>query len=243
MTQDLSGKVALVTGAAQGIGAAVVRAMAGVGATVIAADLRDVYDSFSELPNVRGLSCDVSDPESVDMLFRSVSDTEGQLDFAINAAGILFEAQLVNLQAAEFDRMIAVNLRGSFLIAQGAARVMMQAGSGRIILIASELAYLGRAGYSAYCASKAGVVGLTRSLARELAPKITVNTVAPGPVDTPMLAVENMSREWIEKEFDVPLGRIAQPGEIGGLVRFLCGPDAGYFTGQTLSPNGGAVMI
>lgn len=243
MTQELSGKVAFVTGAARGIGAAITRALARAGATVVAADIRDVGETLSGLEDARGLTCDVSDPDSVDIAFRSLADIEGKVDFAINAAGILSEAPLVDTDVAEFDRIISINLRGSFLIAQGAARMMTQAAGGRIILISSELAYLGRAEFSAYCASKAGVVGLTRSLAHELAPAITVNTVAPGPVDTPMLALENMSQEWIEKELDVPLGRIGQPHEIGGLVRFLCGPDAGFFTGQTLSPNGGAVMI
>ena len=109
--------------------------------------------------------------------------------------------------------------------------------------MSSELAYLGRANFSAYCASKAGVVGLTRALARELAPDITVNSVAPGPIDTPMLGLENMSQEWIDKEIDIPLERIGKPSEIAAIIRFLCGPDAGFFTGQTLSPNGGAVMI
>ena len=243
MTQELSGKVALVTGAAQGIGAAVAQALADAGATIVATDIRDVGKTLSGLKHARGLTCDVSDSNSVDMAFQSIADIEDRLDFAINAAGVLSEAPLVETDVSEFDRITSINLRGSFLVAQGAARMMTQASDGRIILISSELAYLGRAKYSAYCASKAGVVGLTRSLARELAPVITVNSVAPGPVETPMLALENMSQEWIEKEFDVPLGRIGQPREIGGLVRFLCGPDAGYFTGQTLSPNGGAVMI
>ena len=120
---------------------------------------------------------------------------------------------------------------------------MKPAKSGRIIFVSSELAYLGRANFSAYCASKAGVVGLTRALARELAPDITVNSVAPGPIDTPMLGLENMSQEWIDKEIDIPLERIGKPSEIAAIIRFLCGPDAGFFTGQTLSPNGGAVMI
>ena len=147
------------------------------------------------------------------------------------------------MPVAEFDRILSVNLRGSFLIAQGAARLMKITKAGRIILISSELAYLGRANFSAYCASKAGVVGLTRALARELAPHILVNSVAPGPVDTPMLALENMSQAWIDKELDNPLERVGKPSEISALIRFLCGPNAGFFTGQTLSPNGGAVMI
>ena len=165
------------------------------------------------------------------------------LDFAINAAGILSESKIIDMPVVEFDRILSVNLRGSFLIAQGAAQIMQSVKSGRIIFVSSELAYLGRANFSAYCASKAGVVGLTRALARELAPDITVNSVAPGPVDTPMLALENMSQEWIDKEIDNPLERVGKPSEIAALIRFLCGPDAGFFTGQTLSPNGGAVMI
>lgn len=247
MTQELSGKVALITGAAQGIGAATALSLAEAGARVILFDRGDVGATLSAISDAhgaaRGQMGDVSDPESVDALFQSVAQTEGRLDFAINAAGILSEARITEQTATEFDRIINVNLRGSFLIAQGAARIMQAAKAGRIILISSELAYLGRADFTAYCASKAGVVGLTRALARELAPDIQVNCVAPGPVDTPMLALENMSQEWIDKELDVPLERVGRPGEIAALIRFLCGPDAGYFTGQTLSPNGGAVML
>ena len=113
---------------------------------------------------------------------------------------------------------------------------------GRVINIASELAHLGRADYSAYCASKAAVIGLTRSWARELAPDILVNAVAPGPVDTPMLNRENMSPEVVAQESDLPLGRIGQPEEIASVIAFLAGPGASYVTGQTFGPNGGAVM-
>lgn len=247
MTRELSAKVALVTGAAQGIGAATALSLAGAGARVILFDRGDMGATLAAISEAggtaRGVIGDVSDPTSVDALFQSIAETEGQLDFAVNAAGILSEARITEQTATEFDRIIAVNLRGSFLIAQGAARMMQAAKTGRIILVSSELAYLGREEFSAYCASKAGVVGLTRSLARELAPHIQVNSVAPGPVDTPMLALENMSQEWIDKELDVPLERVGRPEEIAALIRFLCGPDAGYFTGQTLSPNGGAVML
>ncbi|MEM8959618.1 MAG: SDR family NAD(P)-dependent oxidoreductase [Pseudomonadota bacterium] len=235
---ELSGQVALVTGAAQGIGAAVATALHEGGARVLGADVKPAGSGAC-----RSVECDVSDPGSVNALFESIDDVEGRLDLVVNAAGILHEASILDTSVDKFERLVAVNLRGSFLIAQGAARMMKGAGHGRILLVSSELATLGRADFSAYCASKAGVEGLTRALARELAPDITVNAIAPGPVDTPMLAVENMSQEWIEKEFDIPLKRIGRPEEIGALARFLCGPDAGFFTGQTVSPNGGAVMI
>ena len=247
MTRDLAGLTALVTGAAQGIGTATATALADGGARVVLCDRGDMAQTLARITaaggQARAQTCDVSDAGDVDALFASISDTEGRLDFAVNAAGILSEARITEQPIEEFDRIMGVNLRGSFLIAQRAARMMTAAGAGRILLVSSELAYLGRAEFSAYCAFKAGVVGLTRALARELAPDIQVNSVAPGPVDTPMLALENMSQDWIDKELDVPLGRVGRPGEIAALIRFLCGPDGGFFTGQTLSPNGGAVML
>lgn len=247
MTAELIGKTALVTGAAQGIGAAAAKSLAEAGARVILSDRRDSIATQKTIETAGGTArtevADVADASSVDGLFQSILENEGSLDFVVNAAGILSEGTIIDMPVSEFDRIISVNLRGSFLIAQGAAQMMTSAKSGRIILISSELAYLGRAEFSAYCASKAGVVGMTRALARELAPDVQVNSVAPGPVDTPMLALENMSQEWIDREIDNPLERVGKPREIAALVRFLCGPDAGFFTGQTLSPNGGAVMI
>ncbi len=247
MNGELAGKTALVTGAAQGIGAAAAISLAKAGGRVILSDHRHTSVTLETIKeaggDVREEIADVSNASSVASLFQSIIDIEGTLDFAINAAGILSESKIIDMPVVEFDRILSVNLRGSFLIAQGAAQIMQSGKSGRIIFVSSELAYLGRANFSAYCASKAGVVGLTRALARELAPDITVNSVAPGPVDTPMLALENMSQEWIDKEIDNPLERVGKPSEIAALIRFLCGPDAGFFTGQTLSPNGGAVMI
>ena len=240
---ELSGKTALVTGTAQGIGAATARALAKAGAEVVGADIQDPADWTARPYLSRSIRCDISDEREVESLFAETASKPGDPDFVINAAGILSEGGITDLTAEEFDRVVSVNLRGSFLVARGAARTMRRQGRGRIILVSSELAYLGRAEFSAYCASKAGVVGLVRALARELGPGIQVNCVAPGPVDTPMLSLGSMSQEWIDRESDNPLKRIGKPEEIGGLMRFLCGPDAGFFTGQTISPNGGAAMI
>lgn len=235
----LAGQKALVTGAASGIGFATAQALAKAGAAVILADQADLTDAESEIADARGIEVDVADPASVSNLF----DQTGPLDIAVNAAGILIECPTLDMTADAFDRQIAVNLRGSFLIAQGALRGMKARGSGRLILIASELGYLGRADFAAYCASKAGVIGLTRSLAREFAPDIHVNCVAPGPTDTPMLSAESMSPEWLAKECDNPMGRIGTPEEIAAAVLFLASPDASFMTGQTLCPSGGAVML
>lgn len=235
----LAGQTALVTGAASGIGLATAKALARAGANVILADRNDLTRAVEEVPGARALRVDVADPASVTALF----DQAGPLDIAVNAAGILLESPTLEMTAAAFDRQIAVNLRGSFLIAQGALRAMQARGAGRLILIASELGHLGRADFAAYCASKAGVIGLTRALAREFAPHILVNCVAPGPTDTPMLSAESMSAEWLAKESDNPMGRIGTPEESAAAVLFLASPGASFMTGQTLCPSGGAVML
>ena len=240
---ELAGKTALITGAAQGIGAATAKALASAGVEVAGVDIQPVATWQSRAVISHPMCYDVSDDAEVGKLFEHVSQIVQGLDFVINAAGVLSESSISTMRVSEFDKIISVNLRGTFLVAQGAARIMQRQRSGRIIFIASELAYLGRPDFSAYCASKAGVVGLTRALARELAPDITVNCVAPGPIDTPMLSTKAMSQEWLQRESDNPLQRIGNPEEVAGLLRFMCGPNAGFFTGQTISPNGGAVMI
>lgn len=237
----LGGQRALVTGAASGIGAATARLLAEAGAHVICADRADVSPVVSELQgnegSASGLHMDVADETSVADAFASV----GELDIVVNSAGILIEGPLLTMPMSEVDRVFAVNLRGSFLVARGAASAIQS--GGRLILIASELAHLGRPGYAAYCASKSGVIGLTRALARELAPRILVNCIAPGPTDTPMLGPDATSPEWLAKEADNPLGRIAQPAEIAAAALFLASPGASYMTGQTISPSGGAIML
>lgn len=235
----LAGQTALITGAASGIGLATAQKLAGAGASVILADQSDLTSASETIEGARGAQMDVSDPYAVSALF----DTFEPPDIVVNAAGILIESPTLKMSIEAFDQQISVNLRGSFLVAQAALQGMSKRGSGRLILIASELGYLGRADFAAYCASKAGVIGLTRSLAREFAPDILVNCVAPGPTDTPMLSADSMSPEWLEKESDNPMGRIGTPEEIAATVLFLASPSASFMTGQTLCPSGGAVML
>lgn len=233
----------LVTGAASGIGRATALAFAAQGAQVMLADIGDTGEVSEEIARAGVLTtsihCDVSDPASVDATFAQIET----LHVVANCAGILLDGPITEMTAAEFDKQIAVNLRGSFLIAQGTVRAMQSARGGRLILVASELAHLGRAGASAYCASKAGVIGLVRALARECAPGILVNAVAPGPVDTPMLDLSNMSPEKQAEETANPLGRVGRPEEIAAAILFLAGPGGTLMTGQTVCPSGGAVML
>jgi 3-oxoacyl-[acyl-carrier protein] reductase len=234
---SLAGKRAIVTGAASGIGRATAIALAEAGAHVICADIADAADTA----RVAGTAArvDVSDAGSVAAVFAAA----GPLDIVVNAAGILIECPTLEMSPEAFDRQISVNLRGSFLVAQAGVRSMVARGQGRLILIASELAYLGRGDFAAYCASKAGVIALTRSLAREFAPKILVNAVAPGPTDTPMLAPETMSAAALALDMANPLGRIGRPEEIAAAVLFLASDGASFMTGQTICPSGGAVML
>ena len=239
MNEPLAGTFAVVTGAASGIGAATVQALAAGGARVAGIDRKPAAVPEGGL----ALTADVSSEEEVLAAFAAL-DAAGEVpDVLVNCAGILIERPLVRMTLEEFEGIMRVNLRGCFLVGREAVIRMRGAGrGGRVINIASELAHLGRADYSAYCASKAAVIGLTRSWARELAPDILVNAVAPGPVDTPMLNRETMSPDVLAQESDLPLGRIGRPEEIASVIAFLAGPGATYVTGQTFGPNGGAVM-
>lgn len=241
-----SGRTVLVTGAASGIGKATALAFAADGAHLVLADAGDMLAVTDEVAaaggSARSVTCDVADPASVDALFSEIGD----LDVAVNCAGIWVEGGILDMTAEAMDRQIDVNLKGSFLVAQGAARAMAgrdAADPGRIILIASELAHRGRERMSAYCASKAGVIGLVRALSRECAPGTLVNAVAPGPTDTPMLDLENMPSETLALELDNPLQRVGQPEEIAAAILFLAGPGGTLMTGQTVCPSGGAVML
>ena len=159
----------------------------------------------------------------------------------VHCAGVMHEKPLLETTADEYDRVLDVNLKGTFLVGREAIR-MMQTRGGRVILTASDLAYLGRETFSPYVASKHGVLGLMRSWAREFAPGILVNALCPGPIDTAMLDAENMTPEWRQRELDIPLARFGQPGEIAEMAVFLASDKARYITGQGIGVNGGSVM-
>jgi 3-oxoacyl-[acyl-carrier protein] reductase len=244
--RPLAKRIALVTGAARGIGRATAVALADQGARVIAADMVDASDTVEAIAEyggeARALVADVSDAGSVDKLFQAIDEHHGRLDILVHSAGILHEKPLLQTATEDFDRIISVNLRGTFLVGREAIRLISKNGDGRVILIASDLSYLGRSTFSSYCASKHGMLGLARSWALEFAPSILVNALCPGPVDTQMLGAESMSSEWRERELDIPLHRFGRPEEIATMAAFLAGPFAQFITGQGIGINGGSVM-
>ena len=248
--RTLEGKRALVTGGARGIGRAIALAFAAEGAQVAVADraARDRIEAIigeiaAQGSRALALRADVADEGQVLKMVETVVTRFGGLDVLVNNAGILIEKPLLETSVEEFDRLIGVNLRGTFLVGREALRVMVRQGGGRVINVASELAYLGRENCSIYCASKGGVLSMTRSWAREFAPDILVNALAPGPTDTPMLGAEFTSPQTLAKESQNPLGRLGRPEEIASAAVFLAGPGATFMTGQCVSPNGGAAMF
>lgn len=235
MVKPLAGKKAIVTGAASGIGKAAAIALKEAGAEIIG------LDRATPSLDLEILRCDLTvEAEVIDAVSRAAARLGG-LDIVVNNAGIIEEVPLADMSAEHADRMYAVNVRGAIFVARQALP-HLPAG-GRIINIVSELAYLGRANASMYCATKAALLALTRSWARELAPRILVNAVAPGPTDTPLLDFENMSMDMKAAETANPLGRIGHPEEVAASVVFLAGPGATLFTGQCLGANCGAVML
>jgi 3-oxoacyl-[acyl-carrier protein] reductase len=235
VVRPLEGRRALVTGGASGIGRATADALAAAGARVAALDRAWPAASIH-----RVVTANLEDEAQV---IRGVAEAAahlGGLDILINNAGIMRESALRDTTAADIDLHFAVNVRGAILAAREALKVM-QAGA-RIVNVASELAYLGRQNASVYVATKAALLGLTRSWARELAPDILVNAVAPGPTDTPLLGFGAMTTAQRALELANPLGRIARADEIAAAIVYLVGPGASFVTGQCLGVNGGAAM-
>lgn len=235
MVTSVSGKRVLITGAAKGIGRATATMFAAAGAKVIGFDLET-----SNSP-LRILRCDLTREADIVSAVATAATELGGIDVLVNNAGIMQESPIEAVTAEHIDRHFAVNVRGAILVTREAMPYLKD--GSRIINIASELAYLGRANASVYCATKAAILGLTRSWARELAPRILVNAVAPGPTDTALLAFDSLTAEQKALETAHPLGRIGRPEEIAATVLFLAGPGATFFTGQCLGANGGAAML
>lgn len=239
----------LVTGAYRGIGAACALAFAASGARVALADIRKPDETAISAGQAGAaetltLACDVSDEGSVAAIGEAVRQQLGGLDVVVHCAGVIHEAPLLETPVADFDRVIAINLRGSFLVGRMALGLMegTSEAPARLIMIASDMAYYGRETFSPYVASKHGVLGLVRSWAKEFAPCVLVNAICPGPIDTEMLGAANMSAEWRARELAIPLARFGTPEEIGELALFLAGSGGRYFTGQGIGSNGGSVM-
>lgn len=249
MQISLKDKVALVTGGSRGIGRAIALALADSGAAVVvnykgnqAAADEVVRAIESRDGRALAVQADVAQPADVERLFKQVIDTYGRLDILVNNAGVTRDTLLLRMKETDFDEVINTNLRGTYLCTKAALRPMSRARGGRIINITSVVGLIGNAGQANYAAAKAGLVGFTKSIAREMASRaITVNAVAPGYVDTEMTAgLGDQIKEAILE--NIPLGRLGTPDDIAGVVCFLASDAAAYITGQTLTVDGGMVM-
>ena len=243
---ELRDSIVLVTGAASGIGQATAVAFGAAAANVILSDVAPLSATEAMLADYdvkhESVVADVTNEESVAGLVNQCIESMGRIDVAVHCAGVLHHEPLLTTDARDFDRVVTVNLRGTFLVGRAVLSHMRSAGKGRLINIASDLSYVGREGFSAYCASKAGVLSLTRTWAREFAPDIRVNAICPGPIDTPMLGPESLAPEWRKKELDIPLKRFGKPSEVAEMALFLAGPGGAFVTGQGIGVNGGSVM-
>jgi 3-oxoacyl-[acyl-carrier protein] reductase len=246
---DLAGKIALVTGGSRGIGRAIALELAAHGATVVinynssAGAAQEVLDAIQTAGGSGMIfQADVSDAEQVDALFKAITDAYGKIDILVNNAGITRDNVIMMLKPDDFDAVINTNLRSAWLCSKAASRAMMRKRYGRIINITSVVGIAGNGGQTNYAASKAGMIGLTKSLAKEVASRnITVNAVAPGFISSDMTA--DLSEEIKATALShIPLGRMGNPEEVAKAVRFLASDDAAYMTGQVLVVDGGMVM-
>jgi len=243
----LDGKTAVVTGGNTGIGREVCLAFAAEGADVAVNYIAREPDAQSLVEAIKakgrralGIKADVTQEEDVWAMVRQVLQSLGRIDILVNNAGIQKAQAITEMTVEDWDRMMAVHLRGAFLCCREVVPHMQARGSGKIINMCSQLAYTGRARYTAYSAAKGGILTFTRALAQELAPAIQVNAVAPGLVDTGFDPLpESRKREIAES---LPLKRLGRPDDVAPVFVFLASDEARYFCGQTLGPNGGEVM-
>jgi 3-oxoacyl-[acyl-carrier protein] reductase len=242
----LNGAIALVTGASRGIGAAVAARLAGDGARVIGtATTADGAARISAALGVhggRGAVLDVVEPASIEALLEDIESREGSVAILCNNAGITRDTLLLRMKEADWDAVLDTNLASVFRMSKAVLRGMMKARQGRIVSITSVVGLTGNAGQANYAAAKAGIIGFTKSLAREVGSRgITVNAVAPGFIDTDMTrALPEAQRTQLNAQ--IPLGRLGRPEDIAAAVAYLCSADGAYITGETLHVNGGMYM-
>jgi 3-oxoacyl-[acyl-carrier protein] reductase len=247
-SQRLQGQVAIVTGASRGIGRAAALALASEGATVVVNYASSNQAADAVVAKITGmgsqavaLQADVSQADQTDALFNTVMEKWGRIDVLVNNAGIARDTLLLRMKLEDWQAVIDLNLTGVFLCTKAASKIMLKQRSGRIINITSVVGEMGNPGQANYSAAKAGVIGFTKTVAKEVASRgITVNAVAPGFIATDMTADLKMAEEILKL---IPLGRYGQPEEVAGLIRFLAAdPAAAYITGQILNIDGGMVM-
>lgn len=245
----LDGEIALITGASRGIGKACALELGGLGATVIGTATTEAgaeaitrYLAEAGLRG-RGFTLDVTDPAAIEQVLGAIRSGFGDVTILVNNAGITRDALLLRMKEQDWDEIMDTNLKSVFRLSQAVLRSMTKARHGRIISIASVVGAMGNAGQTNYAAAKAGIVGFTKALAREVGSRnITVNCVAPGFIDTDMTrALPEAQRESLLAH--IPLGRLGRPEDVAAAVAFLASPKAAYITGATLHVNGGMYMI
>src|SRR5436309_3204789 len=241
---ELTGRIALVPGASRGIGRAIAHRLAGQGATVVAAARGDhaadaAADVVANGGRAEALSLDVTDTAAIERIPAEIVARNGRVDIVVSNAGIARDQLLMRMKRDEWDAVLATNLTATFLLAQAAMRPMLKQHGGRIIAVSSVVGQMGNAGQTNYAASKAGLIGFAKALAREVASRaITVNVVAPGLVDTDMTRAIN-GKTHVDWAAQIPLGRLGTVDDVAAAVCFLASDEASYITGHVLAVNGG----